>query len=153
VDLLKLDHSEHQWAQTIADLLHAAYTAEAEIIGALAFPPLARTSEDIGASTSTFHGCVDRTLLVAVAELIRASDNSVEIVSFAVHPSVFRRGYGSALLIHILGFARGSTVSVATASANVPGVTFYKKHGFAPYEGWSTPDLVDMIRFKHRASA
>lgn len=140
-----LDHRCPEVAEQIRALLFAAYTVEAELIGAADFPPLRRTAEHIARCGSTFFGWFADDALVAVAEVEQEPGAPPHIAGFAVHPSAFRRGHGAALLRHVLESLGPGPVTVSTASANEPAIRLYEAHGFRIVRSWSTPDGFDLV--------
>lgn len=140
-----LDHRCPEVAEQIRALLFAAYTVEAELLGAADFPPLRRTAEHVASCGSTFFGRFAGDALVAVAEVEHDPGAPPNIAGFAVHPSAFRRGHGAALLRHVLGSLEPGPVTVSTAFANEPAIRLYEAHGFCIVRGWSTPDGFDLV--------
>jgi ribosomal protein S18 acetylase RimI-like enzyme len=140
-----LDHHCTDVAESIRVLLIAAYTVEAQRIGASNFPPLRRTAEHIARCGSRFFGRFAGNALVAVAEVEPASGTPSNIAGFAVHPSAFRRGHGAALLRHVLESLDPGPVTVSTASANEPAIRLYEAHGFRIVRRWSAPDGFDLV--------
>jgi ribosomal protein S18 acetylase RimI-like enzyme len=140
----RLDHTDPAQAAAICELLVAAYTVEAQLIGVTDFAPLRRTADDIAAAASTFVGGSADGRLVAVAELEELGTEAVHIASFAVHPAVFRRGIGHGLLRHVLEAVGPGRVTVSTAAANRPAIALYEKGGFAISRRWEI-EGIDMV--------
>ena len=171
----RLDHASPAMAETIRSLMFDAYQVEAALIGrADDFLPLGRMAADIASADATFIGVfLERdgpgdeagqgsiVKPVAVAELERppvegadsTAGRTLNIASFVVHPSRFRRGIGSALLRHILdahaplrdGDGSPHRITVSTAVANQPAIVLYEKHDFAISRHWTTPDGIEMV--------
>ena len=142
---LEIDSTCASESERIRSLLYDSYSVEAGLIGMADFPPLWRTSTDIRGSNSKFLGCVLNGTLVAVAELEIGDDESNNIASFAVHPSVFRQGIGMSLLLHVLHSYRGGRLTVSTAVRNKPAISLYEKHGFRIEKEWRTECGIDMV--------
>jgi ribosomal protein S18 acetylase RimI-like enzyme len=142
--LSRLDHNDPEQAATICELLVAAYTVEARLIGVTDFAPLRRTVEDIAAAASTFFGSSVDGRLVAVAELEELGTEAVNVASFAVHPAVFRRGIGLRLLRYVLEAAGRGRVTVSTAAVNQPAIALYEREGFAVCRRWEI-EGIDMV--------
>lgn len=142
---LKLDHTNEQISERIRKVFFDSYSVEATLIGVTEFPPLKRTASDIRSAESSFFACTDKNFLAAVTEIENASSHLPNIAGFAVHPEYFRRGVGSFLLSNILGGLGNSSVSVSTASANVPATSLYEKHGFQIIKNWSTKSRISMV--------
>jgi len=149
VRIFRLDHTDPEQAATICEVLVAAYTVEARLIGVTDFAPLRRTAEDIAAAPSTFFGSSADGRLVAVAELEELGKEAVNIASFAVLPAVFRRGIGLRLLRHVLEAVGSARVTVSTASANQPAIALYEKEGFAISRRWEI-EGIDMVTLARR---
>jgi putative acetyltransferase len=72
--------------------------------------------------------------LVAIGALKRLAKDHGEVKSMHTAPSARRKGIGSAMLQHIIAFARSriSRLSLETGLWDYfqPAVTLYRKHGF-----------------------
>ncbi|WP_448547479.1 GNAT family N-acetyltransferase [Thalassotalea fusca] len=131
----QLDNSEAKTAQQIFDVFQGSYRVEAVLLGVENFPPLARSAADIQCATSQFYGYFEHGELAAVAE-ITLSDQCVEIDSFTVSPSHFRKGIANKLLTDILKKHESLDAVVETAVANTPAIKLYEKHGFVEFKRW-----------------
>jgi putative acetyltransferase len=83
----------------------------------------------------TFWAAWDGDTLVAVGAFKLLAENHGEVKSMHTVPSARRKGVGSAMLQHIVAFARSrgiSRLSLETGSWDYfqPAVAFYRKHGF-----------------------
>ena len=83
----------------------------------------------------TFWTAWDRNTLVAVGALKQLTEAHAEVKSMYTAALARRRGIGSAMLRHIIAFARSrgiSRLSLETGSWDYfrPAVTLYRKHGF-----------------------
>jgi len=93
---------------------------------------------DIGelqAANITFWTAWDRHKLVAVGALKRLAEDHGEVKSMHTAPPARRKGIGSAMLRHIIAFARSSGISrlsLETGSWDYfqPAVALYRKYGF-----------------------
>jgi putative acetyltransferase len=93
---------------------------------------------DIGglqAPDITFWTAWDRDTLVAVGALKPLTEDHAEVKSMHTAAAARRKGIGSAMLQHIIAFARShgiSRLSLETGSWNYfqPAVALYRKHGF-----------------------
>ena len=133
-----LDHSHLKGAADIYRLFQRSYLIEAELIGVLEFPPLARTSEDIAKSASEFYGYFDHDSLAGVIEIER-DKSSIEIHSLTVDPAHFRKGIANQLIAYAFTLIDQGEARVETATANAPAIALYQKHGFKAFKRW-TPD-------------
>ena len=145
ITVARLNHRRDREAERIRALLFDAYAVEAQQIGVDDFPPLRRSARHIANSPNDFLGCMEADRLIAVAEIERTGENQVMIASFAVHPSVFRRGIGSQLLAHVLTAGDGKTVTVSTAARTQPAIYLYEKHGFCQDRLWTVGEWIEMV--------
>lgn len=83
--IVKLNNANEAVAKQIYTTFQRSYKIEAELIGALNFPPLSRTVTDIHNSQTLFYGFYDDTQLAGVIELA-VSDKQLEINSLTVDP-------------------------------------------------------------------
>jgi ribosomal protein S18 acetylase RimI-like enzyme len=108
---------------------HASYAIEAELIGYPELPPAHETLAALQACGEELWLCEeDGELLGAVG--LEHSDDELLIARLFVAPPAFRRGVGTALVLHALGHARGRRVRVGTAAANLPALALYERLGF-----------------------
>jgi putative acetyltransferase len=87
------------------------------------------------APNMTFWTAWDCDTLVAIGALKRLAKDHGEVKSMHTAPSARRKGIGSAMLQHIIAFARSrgiSRLSLETGSWDYfqPAVALYRKHGF-----------------------
>jgi putative acetyltransferase len=90
---------------------------------------------DLQAPNITFWAAWDGGALVAVGALKLLAEDHGEVKSMHTVPSARRKGIGSAMLQHIIAFARSrgiSRLSLETGSWDYfqPAVALYRKHGF-----------------------
>lgn len=148
---MRLDHRDIAEAERIRGVLHAGYSAEATLIGAEDFPPLARGAHDVANSAGPFAGLSLEGILAGVVEL--GVGDAVEIRSLSVDPRYARRGIGSKLVAWALDYAAGRTVSVSTAEANVAAVALYERFGFARWRRFTTLEGIACIVLRRPAGA
>ena len=150
MEFIELDHTDATESEKIRQLLFDAYSIEAALIGAADFPPLRRSAANICEARSTFFGCLYEGKLIALAEIEKEQARQVNIASFVVHPSYFRRGIGSQLLHYLLELLGNIRITVSTAGKNGPAIALYEKHGFQISEIWAIEefqlDMVTMFR-------
>lgn len=120
-----LAHTELDMANAIHALMQAAYRQEAELLGVTDFPPLKRKAADIARDTGRYYGAFAGEHLAGVLHY-----NESNIDSLVVHPEFQRLGLATRLLRHLLGETAGRTVTVSTATLNVPATTLYTRLGF-----------------------
>jgi ribosomal protein S18 acetylase RimI-like enzyme len=144
VEIARIEHGDPAAAEELCRLLVRSYSVEAELIGAVDFPPLRRSAVDVRNAESTFYGAVDGGRLIAAAELEQGEGGSAHIASFVVDPDVFRLGIGSRLLEGVLALPGIGRVTVSTAALNQPAVALYQKRGFTVSKRWAIAGI-DMV--------
>jgi putative acetyltransferase len=112
-----------QWHLTSARAHTAPGSAHALDLGGLQAPDI------------TFWTAWDRDTLVAVGALKKFTEDHGEVKSMHTAALARRRGIGSAMLRHIIAFARSRGIlrlSLETGSWDYfrPAVALYRKHGF-----------------------
>ncbi len=132
----KMNHSNKEVAKTIFTLFQRSYQMEADLIGAVDFPPLSRSSNDIEQASTQFYGFYENDVLAAVIE-VEIEDKQLDINSLTVDPAHFRKGIAGKLIRYVLGLIDFSRARVETAQVNIPAVTLYIKHGFVEYKQWT----------------
>jgi ribosomal protein S18 acetylase RimI-like enzyme len=147
VPFVTLDHEDPALAGEILALLRESYLEEARILGLTDFPPLRRTRAEVQAAASTFLGCREAGCLAALVEL---EDDGAElsVASLVVRPRMFRRGLGTALMLHVMDRCRGRPLIVSTAAGNLPALRLYDKLGFQPQAAWRTPEGIDIVSLR-----
>jgi GNAT superfamily N-acetyltransferase len=125
-----LDHSLVSVAERIHAVQIAAYSQEAVLIGAVDFPPISRTPEDVRSSSEQFFGAYIGSELVGTAGIESGGEARIGIASFVVAPEWHRRGVGRALLHHIMEFHGHHELQVQTAARNLPALALYRQGGF-----------------------
>jgi ribosomal protein S18 acetylase RimI-like enzyme len=129
----------------------AAYREEARLLGVENFPPLRRTVEDLGRSSSIWFGLSLDGTLAAVLE-IEEHPARLHIASLIVHPDFVRRGLATRLLRYLLDVEfPGQAFSVATGAANTPAIRLYEKLGFQIQQRWKTGEGIAMVTLQCRA--
>jgi GNAT superfamily N-acetyltransferase len=117
------------FARELLRLQHAAYRAEAELIGDDRIPPL--QDDDVtlpawrGRYLVAWRGVE---LLGAIAW--REQGDHLDVDRLMVEPSMHRQGVGSTLLRAVLDRADGRPVQAATGRDNAPALELYGQLGF-----------------------
>jgi len=93
----RLDHTNKTTAVSIRAVFQKSYAVEAELLGAVDFPPLQRTVDNFLASEHVFFGFYMDEHLAAVIEVATFED-AKHIQSLVVLPRFFRLGIASGLL-------------------------------------------------------
>jgi ribosomal protein S18 acetylase RimI-like enzyme len=131
---LQIARAEH-WLHAVATAIHQvqmlAYAQEAELLGAIDFPPLRRTVEDILTCQQQFYVAKSGGKLVgsiSVEELPAMKGKN--IASLVVVPEFQRSGIGRCLLAKVLRLYGSSTLTVQTGARNHPALSLYRQLGF-----------------------
>jgi GNAT superfamily N-acetyltransferase len=117
------------FARELLRLQHAAYRAEAALVGDDRLPPL--QDDDVtlpawrGRYVVSWRGVE---LVGAIAW--RDHGDRVDIDRLMVDPVAHRQGVGTMLLQSVLDRAGGRPVAVSTGRDNGPGIALYVRHGF-----------------------
>ncbi|TDW70651.1 GNAT family N-acetyltransferase [Kribbella pratensis] len=126
-----LDLTDRTLAERLLHIQHAAYAAEAELIGFDGIPPLQEDLAGLMQSTEHWLGRYDGSTLVGAVAYEFPDDDTVEISRLIVDPAHARRGHGRALLDHLDRLEPRPISLVSTGSANTPAVSLYKSRGYA----------------------
>ncbi|MEI8640847.1 GNAT family N-acetyltransferase [Pseudoalteromonas sp. Hal099] len=140
----KLNNKNTEIANIIFTVFQKSYAIEANLIEALNFPPLARNTEDIKKSETTFYGFTENECLAAVIE-VDTNRQCLDICSLTVHPSYFKKGIASKLINYVLEMSDLSYARVETAVANTPAINLYKKHGFVEFKRWTPSHGIEKL--------
>ncbi|NQZ26898.1 MAG: GNAT family N-acetyltransferase [Colwellia sp.] len=140
----KLDNSNTDVANKIFTIFQNSYKIEAELIGAVVFPPLLRSAKDIENSTTLFYGFSENDCLAAIIEIV-IEDKHLDINSLTVDPNYFKKGIASKLISYVLGITDFSKAIVETAVVNIPAINLYKKHGFVEFKKWTPSHGIEKI--------
>ncbi len=139
-----------QESPTISEKIHAvfqvSYAVEAELLGAVDFPPLKRTVSNYMESATSFFGFHKGERLAAVIE-IEPLLKSFHINSLVVDPHFFKQGIASKLIDHILDLFEGNTITVETGLANEPAKKLYERFGFQEAGQYDTDQGIRKIKY------
>jgi len=145
----RLDHTNKTTAVSIRAVFQKSYAVEAELLGAVDFPPLQRTVDNFLASEHVFFGFYMDEHLAAVIEVATFED-AKHIQSLVVLPRFFRLGIASGLLSFVLTTYPAKLFTVATGLKNTPAISLYKKFGFLETKQWDTDHGVRKVRFEKK---
>ena len=151
--VLHLDHAAPLMADAIRAVMFQAYLVEAGLLGVQDFVPLRRTAAHIASSDALFLGISPAGTLAAVAEVESPEPHHVHIGSLVVLPSHFRRGFGTALVRHIVDAHASDAVTVSTGVRNQPALLLYTSQGFREHRLWTTNDGIPMVTLRRTAGS
>jgi len=140
----------------IARRIHAvqmrAYAQEAALLGAVRFPPLERTVEDIRNSPERFLVATHEDLIVgAISVEPDAQDMGINIASLVVDPSFQRKGIGRRLLEAVLAAHGEGDLTVQTGARNLPALALYESVGFVPFRRWLVGrEPLELVKLRRR---
>jgi len=140
----RLDNSNGEVATQIFTIFQKSYKMEAQLIAAVDFPPLLRSTKDIGNSKSLFYGFSQDECLAAVIEIV-IENKRLDINSLTVDPNYFRKGIADKLINYVLEQFNFAEAIVETAVANTPAINLYKKHGFVEFKRWTPSHGIEKL--------
>ena len=142
-----LDHENQQIAETMHRIFQASYAVEAELLGAVNFPPLERTVSEFVKSNTSFFGFYIGENVIAVIE-IEPFPSVFHICSLVVDPQYFRQGIAKNLLNFTFKLLKGNRITVETGLANRPAIALYESFGFKEVKQYDTDHGIRKIRFQ-----
>jgi ribosomal protein S18 acetylase RimI-like enzyme len=127
-----------------------AYAQEAALLGAVRFPPLECTVDDVMAGTETFHAAFAGDELVgAIGISQEAEGGSTSIDSLVVSPEFQRRGAGRALVDAVVARHGHAPMFVQTGAKNAPALALYAQFGFVEVERWlAGEEPLELVRLR-----
>jgi len=140
----EIDNANERVANQIFTVFQNSYKVEAQLIGALDFPPLLRSAKDIENSKTQFYGFIENKCLAGVIE-VSLKGKYLDIDSLTVDPSYFRKGIANKLISYVLGAFDFSEAIVETAVVNLPAINLYKKHGFVEFKRWTPSHGIEKL--------
>jgi ribosomal protein S18 acetylase RimI-like enzyme len=132
-----IDHSALPIAQQLHAVQMSAYAQEARLLGAISFPPLGRTVDEVRTSGEKFLAAfIEDEMVGAVGVCPDREGMGVNIASLVVAPQFQRRGIGKRLLATILAERGGGELTVQTGAKNLPALSLYAQAGFVELRRW-----------------
>ena len=132
-----VDHRALLTAQQLHAVQMVAYAQEAKLLGAIYFPPLERTVDDVQATDEVFMAAFMNQELVGAASVWPDPEEmGIDIASLVVDPRVQRQGIGKALMASVLATHGSGKVTVQTGAKNLPALSLYARAGFVELRRW-----------------
>lgn len=133
-ELVPVDITNRETAQTVLQLQRLAYRVEAELIGSDGIPPLWETLEELRTCGEKFLGALIEGQLIGAISW-RFSADTIDIHRLVVHPAHFRRGIATALVRRALDIEpTAKRAIVQTGAHNAPAAALYLSEGFEQIE-------------------
>jgi ribosomal protein S18 acetylase RimI-like enzyme len=125
----------------ISQQLHAvqmiAYAQEAKLLGAVYFPPLDCTVDEVQATDEVFLAAFMNQELVGAASVWPDPEGmGMNIASLVVAPQFQRQGIGAALMASVLATHGRGRITVQTGAKNLPALSLYARAGFVELRRW-----------------
>ena len=137
VVVLRVDHATESIARDIHAVQMSAYAQEAKLLGAIEFPPLKCTVDDIRSSYEEFWAAYFGDQLVGSISVQSARGQvSKSICSLVVAPEFQRRGIAKQLMAKVLHVYGAHALTVQTVAKNIRALNLYAQLGFLEYRRW-----------------
>ena len=150
MQIRKFDQQNTAELNQVYAIQKAAYRVEAEIIGALVFPPLHGTRQELANSKDEGFVCLHDNR-PSGAIFLEMTTDSVLISKLIVTPEFFRRGIAKALISHCLALYPVAAFEVGTGSANYPALQLYRSFGFRIFEETTVEENIMICRLQRLA--
>ena len=147
----ELQNNDVEVAKEIRTVFQVSYNVEADLLGAIDFPPLKRPLENFVNSSTQFFGYLKIGELAGIIE-IEHTDGFTSINSLVVNPRFFRQGIARKLMEFVFDTFDSDLFIVETGLKNEPAKELYKKLGFKEVEQWDTDHGVRKIKLERRKS-
>ena len=133
----RVDHSQLSVARQLHAVQMIAYAQEAKLLGAIYFPPLERTVDEVRATGESFLAAfIGNELVGAVSVWPDPEGIGMNIASLVVCPQFQRQGIGTTLVASVLAEHGNGEVTVQTGSKNLPALSVYARAGFVEFRRW-----------------
>jgi ribosomal protein S18 acetylase RimI-like enzyme len=145
-----MNHRLPDIARELHAIQMAAYRQEAALLGAVDFPPLARSVADLAQSCESYLGAYIGDELVGAIGTCRDEEaQGINIASLVVSPAHQRRGVARTLLAEVAAQHAGVELTVQTGAANAPALALYEGFGFTESRRWRVGDPpLELVRLK-----
>ena len=142
-----INHKQLEEAQNIRRVFQASYRVEAQLLGAVNFPPLSRLLDEFYNCSNDFIGYYEDHKLVAVVEMKNEVSN-MHIQSLVVDPDYFRRGIASKLIDFVLNHYEVKIFTVETGKDNGPARKLYEGFGFELQKTYTAAENIVKVRYQ-----
>ena len=106
-------------------------------MGAVCFPPLKRSVEEVRDAAESFLVAFIGDELVGAASVWPDPEGvGINVASLVVSPHFQRQGIGTALLASILATHGKGEITVQTGVKNLPALAVYARAGFVEFRRW-----------------
>ena len=142
-----IEHKKQDKALDIRRVFQVSYKIEAELLGAVHFPPLSRRIEAFYNCPNDFVGYYEDHKLVAVIEM-KKEVSSMHIQSLVVDPDYFRRGIARKLIQFVLEHYAITQFTVETGRDNGPARKLYEGFGFVLQKTYTAAENITKVRYQ-----
>ena len=132
-----VDHTKLAIAREVHAVQMIAYAQEAALLGAIYFPPLERTVEEVRSAGESFVAAFIGDQLVGASSVWPDPEGmGINVASLVVSPPFQRQGVGTALIASILATHGEGEMTVQTGAKNLPALSVYARAGFIELRRW-----------------
>ncbi len=150
VRVCRVNHTLPSIAAEIHSVQTRAYTQEAALLGAVNFPPLRRTVDDVRTSLEEFLVAYHGDLTVGVIGFqSEPACQAINISSLVVAPPYQRQGIARRLVAEVLRMYSDLGLTVQTGARNHPALALYAQLGFTHFRQWrAASDDVELVELR-----
>ena len=145
--IVKIDNKKIEISKEIYSIFQASYKIEAELLKAINFPPLNRTTTNLLDCNNVFYAYYLKKDIAGVIEVDHNSE-STNIQSLVVSPKYFRQGIAKQLVQFVLDSYTSKLFTVETGLDNKPAIKLYNSFDFEELKKFDTNHGVRKIRLK-----
>ena len=142
-----IKHKQQDKALDIRRVFQVSYKIEAELLGAINFPPLSRPLDEFYNCSNDFIGYYEDHKLVAVVEMKNEVSN-MHIQSLVVDPDYFRKGIARKLIAFVLDHYHTNQFTVETGRDNIPARKLYEGFKFELEKTYTAAENIIKVRYQ-----
>ena len=142
-----INNKELEEAQNIRRVFQVSYKVEAQLLGAINFPPLSRPLDEFYNCPNDFIGYYEDHKLVAVVEMKNEVSN-MHIQSLVVDPDYFRKGIARKLIAFVLDHYHTNQFTVETGRDNIPARKLYEGFEFELEKTYTAAENIIKVRYQ-----